>query len=495
MIKPATWLSSIVREDGVYIQAIIFSCENGYIVDKKIELVNNSTEERTTYNLLEGDSTCLFKYINKITPLVDTSFDILLIVDVYDYSEGGIARYVDKSSFNTPSSWSQSNTQSFDISISSRLEVGKTSIEPTTRVIISGGSFPAGSRVRLCASNTLSNALSYNSHDAMIDFELELNVNIYEKTFSLGTSGTWYFVAYMTNQNGDIISISNTITTTVNQSDIYITEVVRTENILKLETGSAFVLNQIVGGNRVGISHVDVNGMFQNGNFYGFYEKSGQDYDEYNREVKLPTYSELEEYAAIRDTLVGWQNLHHKMIVSSEKDEATGRIKAWNFSNGAPYTITKDNQEYSYLVLTPFENNISNPDPLVIPVFKSNSAIQPSGYKITDMAKSSDLLNYVKINSLFNPIELMSITVAPELEYGVPGYASKKYYNSSDKKIYSPLDISSGQSGWGMVGDPKRNIIYNFNGVSYMWDGADLVQLGINPGQIEMSNNFEEGNY
>ena len=65
----------------------------------------------------------------------------------------------------------------------------------------------------------------------MIDFELELNVNIYEKTFWLGTSGTWYFAAYMTNQNGDIISISNTITTIVNQSDIEITEIVRSENI------------------------------------------------------------------------------------------------------------------------------------------------------------------------------------------------------------------------------------------------------------------------
>lgn len=495
MIKPATWLSSIVRGDGAYIQAIIFSCDNGYIVEKKIELVNNNTKEKTTYNLLEGDSTCLFKYINKITPLVDTSFDILLIVDVYDYSEGGIVRYVDKSSFNTPSSWSQSNTQSFDISISSRLEVGKTSIEPTTRVIISGGSFPAGSRIRLCASNTLSNALSYNSYDEMIDFELELNVSIYEKTFSLGTSGTWYFVAYMTNQNGDIISISNTITTIVNQSDIDITEIVRSENILKLETGSAFVLNQIVGWERVGISHVDVNGVFQHGNFYRFSEQSGQDYDEYVRTTKLPTYSELEEYAAIKDTLVGWQNLHHLIVVSSEKDEATGKIKAWSFSSGAPTTVSKSGQPYSYLVLTPFENNISNPDPLTIPVFKSNLMIQPSGYKITDIAKSSDLGNYVKINSLFNPIELMSITAAPALEYVGPDYTGKKYYNSSDKKVYSAFEVFPGQFAWVEGEAPKSNIIYNFNGVSYMWDGADLVQLGINPGQTEMSNNFEEGNY
>lgn len=29
MEAPKTWLSAIVRPDAVYIQAIIFSCENG----------------------------------------------------------------------------------------------------------------------------------------------------------------------------------------------------------------------------------------------------------------------------------------------------------------------------------------------------------------------------------------------------------------------------------------------------------------------------------
>lgn len=68
MEKPKTWLSAIVREDGLYVQAFIFSCDNGYIANSHIVLTNKKNNKSTIYQMASGDETCLFKYVNKLTP-------------------------------------------------------------------------------------------------------------------------------------------------------------------------------------------------------------------------------------------------------------------------------------------------------------------------------------------------------------------------------------------------------------------------------------------
>ena len=49
MEKPKTWLSAIVRQDAVYIQAYIFSIGYGYISSKSLTLRNITTNEVIQY--------------------------------------------------------------------------------------------------------------------------------------------------------------------------------------------------------------------------------------------------------------------------------------------------------------------------------------------------------------------------------------------------------------------------------------------------------------
>ena len=112
--------------------------------------------------------------------------------------------------------------------------------------------------------------------------------------------------------------------------------------------------------------------------------------------------------------------------------------------------------------------------------------VQPSGYKITDFAKNVDLYNYMSVDMLINSINLLSITTAPEGVYG------GKYYDSTTKKIYTALDVTPGLLEWVKPQNPSIGVTYNFNGVSYLWDGIDLRKISINSG---ISDNFEEATY
>lgn len=79
---------------------------------------------------------------------------------------------------------------------------------------------------------------------------------------------------------------------------------------------------------------------------------------------------------------------------------------------------------------------------------------------------------------LINTVTLQSITTAPTLEYG-ENYKGYKYYNSETKKIVSAYDIVPNVYEWieFEAVKPNKTVIYNFNGLSYMWNGEDLVPI------------------
>ena len=79
---------------------------------------------------------------------------------------------------------------------------------------------------------------------------------------------------------------------------------------------------------------------------------------------------------------------------------------------------------------------------------------------------------------LIRPVVLQSITTAPELEYG-NNYNGYKYYNSETKKIIPAYTITGTLYAWVEVEavEPNKTVIYNFNGLSYMWNDEDLVPI------------------
>lgn len=96
--------------------------------------------------------------------------------------------------------------------------------------------------------------------------------------------------------------------------------------------------------------------------------------------------------------------------------------------------------------------------------------VQPSGYKITDFAKNVDLLNPLYY------IRLESISIQPITNFGT----ESKYYNYNDKKIYTAYLVGE-ELQWRNPQTPIANTLYNYNGVSYMWNGYDLQVIAINP--------------
>ena len=101
----------------------------------------------------------------------------------------------------------------------------------------------------------------------------------------------------------------------------------------------------------------------------------------------------------------------------------------------------------------------------------------------------------MSVDMLINSINLLSITTAPEFEYGAPypeGVYGWKYYDSTTKKIYTALDVMPGLLEWVEPQNPSIGVTYNFNGISYLWDGIDLRKISINSG---ISDNFEEATY
>ena len=485
MEAPKTWLSAIVRPDAVYIQAYIFSAGYGYISNKSLTLRNITTNEVIQYQLLEeANGTCLFKNNQKINPAVNSSFVLQLSINLFSYETNSIEVFNNVVEIKTPIAWSSLPTTLFDINISNEVVSGKTTIEPKITVIINGGIIPNNSILKICGSNAFADTISYNSYDAAKEFILDGTQYVFSNTFKLGVSGLWNFKAFLKLPNNTITG-SIIISHVVNQGDIYVNEIVETDNLVKLETSERFNLNQLVGGKRVGICTVNDAQTLQKGSFYEFHNNSGQWYFDVKESLKttiyrLPTIAELEAYAAIKSTLIGSKPI---VYFSSEETEAgSNSIKAWNFNNGAPTTAYAGDSNVGYLILEDFENNISTAEPLIVPVFRSNLMIQPSGYKITDFAKSVDLYNYMSVDMLINSINLLSITTAPEGVYG------GKYYDSTTKKIYTALDVTPGLLEWVKPQNPSIGVTYNFNGISYLWDGIDLRKISINSG---ISDNFE----
>ena len=106
MNRPETFLSSIVRGNGVYIQAFIFSVRNGYIHTKSVKLTNLTDNTYVTYELEVGDNvTCLFKFIQKLNPALSRNFKVELVTRVYSYDSNTIVEYVDEKTFTTPAEW------------------------------------------------------------------------------------------------------------------------------------------------------------------------------------------------------------------------------------------------------------------------------------------------------------------------------------------------------------------------------------------------------
>lgn len=403
MEAPKTWLSAIVRPDAVYIQAYIFSCDNGYIANSHIVLTNKENNESTIYQMASGDETCLFKYINKLTPDVSTNYSIQLVVNAYIYSESDIITFLDTVEFTTPDSWREDVGGDYAVTIEPIVAVGNLSTKPTVRSVISGGEFKDGMRLRICAANSLSTTLDYNSSDAMADFALEDGIYVYNNIFGLGVSGKWYFKAFLALQNNNIISTSNTFEYNVNQGDIEIENLIVGDNVSVVETGTPYVSNQVVNGlGTIGFFSIVDNNSLQIGDTYVIHDNPVEmNLDQYingNNSFRVATMQEIENYSQLCNFGAIYTGSNHKThVVSSEKNEYG--YKAWDIGqnqNGEyglnhPTTINGVDPIYAMLLLTPFENRLAAPGSLDIVALKGGNKIQGTGYKTTDFVKKSEL--------------------------------------------------------------------------------------------------------
>ena len=401
MTAPKTWLSAIVREDGLYVQAFIFSCDNGYIANSHIVLTNKENDESTIYQMASGDETCLFKYVNKLTPDVSTNYSIQLVVNAYIYSESDIITFLDTVEFTTPDSWREGVGGDYVVTIEPIVAVGNLSTKPTVRSVISGGEFKDGMRLRICAANSLSTTLDYNSSDAMADFALEDGIYVYNNIFGLGVSGKWYFKAFLALQNNNIISTSNTFEYNVNQGDIEIENLIVGDNVSVVESGTPYVSNQFVDGlGTIGFFSIVDNNSLQIGDTY-FVNDNPVDMslDQYingHNSFRVATMQEIQNYSQLCDFGSIYTGSNHKSyVVSSEKDEYGYR--AWSvyqingeYGLGHPTTINGVDPTYAILLLTPFENRLVAPGSLDIVALKGGNKIQGTGYKITDIVKQSE---------------------------------------------------------------------------------------------------------
>ena len=116
--------------------------------------------------------------------------------------------------------------------------------------------------------------------------------------------------------------------------------------------------------------------------------------------------------------------------------------------------------------------------------------------KVEDILSGEISKNYIPSNSLIEQLDLLSITVEPEFEVPDEPYSTRGelYYNVSEKKIYTS-EVIMNTRVWTMPSNPSLTDIYNFGGLSYKWNGVDMILINLNPGIIEMYNNFEDADY
>ena len=412
MNKPETFLSSIVRGDGVYIQAFIFSVRNGYIHSKSVRLTNLTDNTFVTYELEEGDNiTCLFKFVQKLEPSLDSNFKVELVTRVYSYDSNSILEYVDRENFVTPAIWVNNDRAVYSLFLNTSLKIGSTSVEPTLKVILSGGNYSAGMSLRVCGSNSLSNIISYNSFDIKSDIEVQENIYLYEKLLSLNLSGNWYFKAFLTLSDGTIISQSDTIIHTVNQGDLYLAGI-SLEDVIKKESGEEYRLNQLIDGKCVGITTFNEDRTVQTGSYYEFHENNGAWYYEHinNLEAnhRLPTMAELFSYQALKESLQGIPS-HPLYYYSSEYNLETNSVLGISWVSGVPQSLNPGDTNAGYLLLEDFVNKLGEPKALEIPVIKRGAKLQASGFKVTDLVTKQDAK--ILVNQI-GDLSLLEVTYA-----------------------------------------------------------------------------------
>lgn len=501
MEKPKTWLSAIVRPNAVYIQAYIFSVQDRIIYNKKLTLKNIEDNTSVEFELIEEtNGTCLFKNNQKLNLLNSTNYKLELVITIFNSESDSYDTYTDIDEFITPAVWDNANNL-FNLSISKEMPQNKTSVEPNIKVAISGNDIPNGSTLFIIGSYTFPYNLGLFNYDVAKQFDLDGTQQLFENTFKLTTSGFWNFKAILKLPNNSIFS-SEAVSHTVYQGDIFITEIVEEVSLLKLQTGQVFNTNQMIGTKRVGVYTINEGQTIQKGTFYEFHVGEGKWYPEYAAILKsgakrLPTKAELYDYLNIKDILIGVEPV---MYYCDELGKAIGF-----HSNGVPYDVTLEGWDLNhtirvnYLILEDFENNIATADPLVIPVFNGGLNIQPSGIKITELVKNSDLKGYINVNALTNPIKLWSITVDPELGYDnaeIPNYDPYRrffYYNEAEKMLYYRwIEMTPG--AWLPYQAPSTDAIYTFNGDKYMWNGTNLININLGNSNVNLDS-FEDANY
>ena len=225
---------------------------------------------------------------------------------------------------------------------------------------------------------------------------------------SLNLSGNWYFKAFLTLQNGTIISQSDTIIHNVSQGDLNIVGL--GANVVKEEQGGEYRLNQLVDGKRVGIATLNPDRTIQTGSYYEFMGNQGSWYYDLinNLEVnhRLPSMEELFAYAAIKSDLLGFKP---QAYYSNEVNLETNTIKVVNFGSGAPGTAGPGDSNVGYMLLEDFVNKISDAKSLEIPVMKSGAKLQASGYKVTDLLTKQEAKTLV---TQIQDLSLLEVTYA-----------------------------------------------------------------------------------
>lgn len=82
----------------------------------------------------------------------------------------------------------------------------------------------------------------------------------------------------------------------------------------------------------------------------------------------------------------------------------------------------------------------------------------------TDISGKADKIQLVSVSNVVNPLVLN---------------VGEKYYNSTDKLIYTTVLTSGSHVIWGNNGaSPSNGVLYLYGGSNYVWNGSDLVKVG-----------------
>lgn len=436
---PLIGVSKHLSTSDVSLNAYIFNTGNSVILDKVLKLKNltDATEETLTLEASQAGLNHIFNHYSKSTPLAAKVFRLELSVRTEytrDFNEDVNA--ISFVEFTTPAVWG-SGVADKDITVDLTQDIvaESKSSTPQMRVKITGD-VAIGSIVKVVARKSEYGIPTVNGDKpgdisatkpvaSIADKELVFNL-------VLPSSGKYITRAFYV-ENG--IEYSNTAalrTLTVLAVDLVAD--VSTDDVDADGNVNPNVFAPPIVGNYNGRPYTFKNKKW----LYDSTDKSWQRDYGYSVEDKI---ADLYDYIDSK--------LASATIVSQDADEpvlSTGTVLA--------PSAAKSVKSQS-----------------VIDIEDELGAITGRVTEIEDA--------YLETKSLADVIELVAMqSTAPEFTYPAPGYftTGDHYYNTTSKRVSVATPMAGVGLMWILIKD-YRSAIYNYNGLSYVFDGEDLVPI------------------